>query len=183
MARRVRYSVAASLDGYIAGPGGEADWIVVDPDIDFGEMFSSYDTFLMGRRTYEVTRAMDGGAWFPTRQKVIVFSRTLRQEDHPGLEIVAEGAAERVRELRALSGKDIWLFGGGVLFRGCLEEGLVDEVEVAVIPVLLGEGIPFLAPPARRRALTLIGHRVYPKTGTVMLRYAVENRQTRDRTS
>ena len=47
--RRVRYLVAMSLDGYIAGPIGEADWIIMDPDIDFGALFERFDTFLMGR--------------------------------------------------------------------------------------------------------------------------------------
>ena len=70
-------------------------------------------------------------------------------------------------------GKDIWLFGGGELFRSFLELGLVDTVEPAIIPVLLGDGIRLLPTPAVQTRLQLIGHRVYPKSGIVLLEYAV----------
>jgi dihydrofolate reductase len=73
------------------------------------------------------------------------------------------------------SGKDIALFGGGELFRSLLAAGLVDELHFNVIPVLLGGGIPMLPPPANRGRLKLKKHRVYEKTGTVGLEYAVLN--------
>ncbi len=168
--RRVRYAVATSLDGYIAGPNGEADWIIMDPDIDFGEVFSQFDTVLMGRRTFE-GMAKAGGASMPG-MKTFVFSRTLRQRDYPKVTIVAEKPAETLAALRAGAGKDIWLFGGGLLFRSLAEARLVDTVETALIPVLLGSGIPLLPPPANRIKLKLTGHRVY-KTGIVSLEYAI----------
>jgi len=168
--RRVRYCVAVSLDGFIAGPKGEADWIIMDPEIDFAAMFKQFDTFLLGRRTFEPMARVKKGA--TPGVKSFVFSRTLRQEDYPGVTIVAEGVEEKVAALRAESGKDIWLFGGGSLFRSLLDAGLVDTVEVAIMPVLLGEGIPLLAPPATQKKLHLTGHKVYP-TGIVSLEYAV----------
>ena len=170
--RSVRYSVAMSLDGYIAGPKGEADWIIMDPEIDFSALFEQFDTFLLGRLTFE---AMGRGAQGGTRGvKTVVFSRTLRQEDHPGVTIVAEGMEETVAALRAEPGKDIWLFGGGSLFRSLLDAGLVDTVEVAIIPVLLGGGIPLVLPPANQTKLKLTSHKVYKKTGIVSLNYAVQ---------
>lgn len=167
--RRVRFSVAMSLDGYIAGPNGESDWIVMDPDIDFGSLMGSFDTILLGRKTYEVTRGQGGGGM--PGMKVYVFSHTLRQAECPGV-IVSDNPAESVAALKGAEGKDIWLFGGGSLFRSLLELGLVDSVEVAVIPVLLGGGLPLLPHPATRSTLRLVNHRIYPKTGTVSLEYA-----------
>lgn len=166
--RRIRYQVAASLDGYIAGPDGDYDWIAMDPDIDFTALFAEFDTLLMGRRTFELMQ--DGG--FPG-MKVLVFSRTLRQEDHPGVTIVADRIPETLDALRAEPGKDIWLYGGGELFRTLLELGQVDTVEPAIIPVLLGGGIPFLPPSTGRTRLVFSSQRLYPKSGIILLSYDV----------
>ena len=164
--RRIRYQVACSLDGYIAGPGGDYDWIVMDPEIDFDAISAEFDTLLMGRRTYEVAGASSG-------MKTYVFSRSMRREDHPAVTIVADRVKETLDDLRSQPGKDIWLFGGGELFRGLLELGCVDTVEPAVIPVLLGGGVPLLPAPAARRSLALTGQRVYAQSGIVLLSYDV----------
>jgi dihydrofolate reductase len=105
--------------------------------------------------------------------KTVVFSRTLRQEDHPDVTIVAADPEKTLTDLRKKPGKDIWLFGGGSLFRSLLELRLVDTVEVAIVPVLLGGGIPLLPAPASRVQLKLTGHRVYEKTGIVLLEYRI----------
>jgi len=170
--RKVVYGGAMSLDGFIAGPNGEYDWIVMDPEIDFAAQMKRFDTFLIGRKTFEVMRTMAASAPPTPAITNIVFSRTLRPADCPNATLSAD-AEGVVAGLRAQKGKDIALFGGGELFRSLLGAGLVDEVGVAVIPVLLGAGVPFLPPPAGRTKLVLKKHRVYAKTGTVSLEYDI----------
>ena len=170
--RKVVYGGAMSLDGFIAGPNGEYDWIVMDPDIDFAAQMARFDTFLIGRKTFEAMRKMGDAAPPAPGIRNYVFSRTLRPEDCPDATL-SDDAVRVVSELRQKPGKDIALFGGGELFRSLLTAGLVDEIGVAVIPVLLGGGIPLLPSPADRARLTLKTHRVYEKSGTVGLEYEI----------
>jgi dihydrofolate reductase len=170
--RRLRYQVAASLDGYIAGPGGDASWIPMDPDIDFAALFARYDTLLMGRHTYLGLGASGGTGMFGG-MRIVVASRTLSPAEHPRVTVIGSDLGAQVAALKEEPGRDIWLFGGGALFASLLAAGLVDTVEPAVIPVLLGGGVPLLPPPAAQTPLTLTDHRVYPRTGTVLLEYAV----------
>jgi dihydrofolate reductase len=169
--RQVLYRVAASLDGYIAGPRGEMDWIVHDPAVDLAKVYESVDTVLLGRRTYELTRQPGAPPW-PRDWQIYVFSRTLRPEDHPGVTVVRVEAAPRVAALRAAHGRGIWLFGGGSLFRSLLETKQVDVVEVTVIPILLGGGIPLLEVGAPQTRLALEQVERYP-SGLLRLRYNV----------
>ena len=141
--RRLRYQVASSLDGYIASANGDLDWIVMDPEIDFGELFKQYDTAVMGRRTFEVM-LKDGGNGSMPGLDVVVFSQRLQQKDFPAVSIVNTNPAEAMRSVKAKPGKDMWLYGGGELFRTLLDAGVVDTVEPAIIPVLLGGGVPLL---------------------------------------
>ena len=168
--RRVRYCVAMSLDAYIAGPADEFDWIPMDPDIDFAGLYNEFDTLLLGRRTYEVTRQHPAPAVPGTR--TYVFSQTLRQADCAGV-TVSSDAETTVRALKEEEGKDIWLFGGGVLFENLLRMQLVDAVEVAIVPVLLGAGLPLRPSPASLTSLRLFEQRTYEKTGIVQLKYSV----------
>ena len=171
--RKIRYAVAMSLDGYIAGPNGEADWIVMDPEVNFAELWAQFDALLMGRRTYEVAVARLGKMAM-RGMKTVVASRTLRHSDHPDITILPELNRDQIQALRAHSTKDIWLFGGGELFRSLLEMRQVDAVEVGIMPVLLGGGVKLLPPPAQHARLKLSGHRVY-RSGIVSLVYEVQN--------
>src|SRR5580704_4623731 len=116
--RNLRYAVAMSLDGYIAGPNGEYDWIGADPEVDFNATWSQFDTLLMGRRTFELAVQARGEGAFTTFTGVtsIVFSRTLKPQEHPYVTVLPELNADWVRNLKAQSGKDIWLFGGSAPF-------------------------------------------------------------------
>jgi dihydrofolate reductase len=167
--RQLRYSVAMSLDGFIAGPKGEYDWIVHDPGFDFGALIGQFDTLLMGRRTFDLAQSQ-GSLLKSMRMKTVVVSTTLRDGQHKDVTILSSGIAEAVAALKAESGKDMWLFGGGVLFRGLLDAGLVDSVELAVSPVLLGGGVRLL-PEGRRWPLRLVECEAMPKSGIVMLKY------------
>ena len=170
--KRVRYSVAMSLDGFIAGPNGEYDWIPRDPDYDFTALFAQFDTLLIGRKTYELT-CRPGAPPMPGMD-IYVFSRTLRSDDCPGVTVSA-APRETIQQIKACptTDKDIWLFGGAALFASLLELNLVDTVEVVVAPVILGGGIPLLTGRSSRTCLRLTNSKAYPKSGIVRLEYAV----------
>jgi dihydrofolate reductase len=169
--RQLRYSVAASLDGFIAGPNGEFDWIPMDPEIDFAALYASFSGLVMGRRSYEVYVSTGGGVG--PALPVSVCSRTLPEGERDGV-TVAHDAVAHVRTLKAAGdGKPLWLWGGSELFRELAAAGLVDGVDVAVLPIVLGGGIPLMATPGPRLPLRLRTQRLYRATGTLFLEYDV----------
>lgn len=150
---------------------GEYDWIPKDPDIDFGVMFSAFDTALMGRKSYEVARQI-GNVGMPGIRSIVV-SKTLVRADHPNVTIMNDVSKPAFDALKQQPGKDIGLFGGGSLFQDLLGVGVVDSVEVAVVLILLGAGIPLLPSGAVRGQLALTKTQVYEKSGIVALDYWV----------
>lgn len=169
--RKVCYRVAASLDGYIAGAKGEVDWIVNDPSVDFGALMRQFDTMVVGRRTFEEMMKATNPPLMG--MKVYVFSRTLPEKPAPkNTTIVSKNHTEFLRVLRGKAGKDIWIFGGGDLFGSLLREKLVSHVEVSVMPVLLGGGVPLVSALPAFAKLQIESHKIYP-TGIVSLSYAV----------
>jgi dihydrofolate reductase len=169
--RRVRYGVGMSLDGFIADSHDGTGWMIGDPSYDSKPFFTSIDTILVGRRSYEVMLGQ-GVRSYPGL-RTYVFSRTLKPSDYPEVRMVADKGEEVVAELRAARGKDIWLCGGGELFRSLLDADLVDTVELGVSPILLGQGRPFLASHTRLRRLTLTHHAAF-SSGLLVLHYDVK---------
>jgi dihydrofolate reductase len=163
-----------SLDGFIADGEGGTGWLVTDRTYDPGPFFASVDTVLMGRITFEAA-VRQGMRAYP-KLRNYVFSRSLRAGDYPEVTVVSGDASDTVEALRRESGKDIWLCGGGILFRSLLTAGLVDTVELGVSPLLLGRaGIPMLAcapelPSSVRLDLTR-SHAL--PSGVLILEYAV----------
>ncbi|MGH7647197.1 MAG: dihydrofolate reductase family protein [Gemmatimonadaceae bacterium] len=170
--RRLRYNVAMSLDGYIADAHDAFDWILDDETVDFAALFAHVDTIILGRRSYDVVRAQGELPWKPGT-RVFVVSRTLATDSADGVTIVSGDPVAIATSLRRESGDgEIWLFGGGQLFAELLTGNQVDAVEVTIVPVLLGGGVPMLARMPGRAPLALKGTHVYP-SGMVALYYDV----------
>jgi dihydrofolate reductase len=168
--KRLRYSVAMSLDGFIAGPKGEYDWIAMDPDFDWKAHYDQFDTIVIGRGTYDTMRER-GMTPQGMGMTAFVVSRTLNPDDHPDVTILRDDVAGAVKALKDGPGRDIWLCGGGVLFRYLLDAGMVAASDVTVVPVLLGSGIP-LVPEGQRAKLKLTECKARA-SGLVMLKYGV----------
>src|SRR5437868_726421 len=137
--RKLVAGFAISLDGFIAGPNGEFDWIPINKEIDFAEMMKRYDTYLIGRKTYDLVKK--SGQSFGKSDKIYVFSKTLKKIPAPSL-LINRDVSKNVKAIKKQTGKDIALFGGGELLTSFLDLNLVDEISMAVIPIILGEGIP-----------------------------------------
>lgn len=141
--RKLTYFVRAGVDGRIAGPEGVLDWLFEHREPAVAEFAETVNTVLMGTATYDYMLAR-GRESYPG-MKNYVFTRTVRQKEHPAVTMVPTDPAPFVADLKAGDGKGLWLLGGGVIFRYLLQAGLVDEIVVLVYPVLLGSGVPLLA--------------------------------------
>lgn len=168
--RKLVFSAAMSVDGFIAGPKGEYDWITPDPGFDFLAMFRRFDTILIGRRTYE-TMLERGQTPKSMGMKAIVVSTTLDAQQNRDVTILRERVSDSVADIKAQEGKGIWLCGGAALFRTLLDAGLVDSVELAVLPILLGGGLR-VVPDGRRWPLQLEKSESFPN-GMLVLTYFI----------
>jgi dihydrofolate reductase len=176
--RKVIYGAACSLDGYITGPGGEIDWLHFSADVQsyMKSFWSRVDTILMGRKTYEFAAAQGSGGSMPGIRATYVFSRTLTHVPGKNVHLVRENAGDVVRSLRAGTGKDICLMGGGDLAQSLFAEDVIDEFGLNVHPVLLGGGAPLFRDPGKRVQANLLESRVLDG-GCLLARYAVRRSQ------
>ena len=178
--RKIIVLIATSADGYIARPDGDVEWLNRRPSaVDYGmrEFYRRIDTILWGRKTYDWLIAYYKGkgktkGLFDTKVANFVFSRNPPPRPAAGAEFVTEPVKAFAQRLRATPGKHIWMMGGGGLIASFLDEGEIDEFDIHVIPVFIGEGIPLVAPRHRDVPLRLLASRIYPD-GVVRLRYEV----------
>lgn len=168
--RKLILGLAVSLDGFIAGPNGEYDWCFTDQDYGLSELYKRVDTAFIGRKTYEMTLAMpeNSGEAFPKLKKYI-FSTTLEKVKEGGT-LISEDIMTEVLKIKKEKGKDIWLYGGADLSTSLINFGLVDELSLAVHPILLGEGKPLFKSIKNRIPLKLLDTNAY-STGLVSLTY------------
>ncbi|MDQ4123375.1 MAG: dihydrofolate reductase family protein [Acidobacteriota bacterium] len=174
--RKVTFGVANSLDNYIARKDHGIDWLMwSDETADvLKDYWKTIDTIVMGRKTYEAGLKYSNSKNPYPGMKSYVLSRTLNPVEIEGLQIVNEEAAEFVRKLKAESGKDICIMGGGELGKSLLEAGLIDEIGFNIHPVLLGSGIPLFHEMNHQINLELIECRPF-KNGCVYVLYKVKN--------
>ena len=171
--RKIIVFAGTSADGFIARPDGDIDWLTSRPKpegfYDIGTFTASIDAKILGRKTYEKSLAL--GARFDAKTKTYVCSTQVAPANHPsGVEFISEPISSFARRLRAADGKDIWMMGGGGIIASFLDAGAIDQLIINVIPVLIGEGIPLIAPRHRHVALTLLSTRAFGD-GVVQLHY------------
>ena len=176
--RIVTYGAACSLDGFIATSDGALDWLHFSRDVEktMSRYWSTVDTVLMGRKTWEIAAAQggggdQGGSSEPSPMTTYVFSRTLR-EVPAGAELVSSDAGAFVQELKRKPGKGICVMGGGELATSLFDAGVIDEVGINVHPVLLGSGVPLFGDTRRRISLELAESRTIDG-GCVLSTYRV----------
>jgi dihydrofolate reductase len=173
--RKVIFGGANSLDNYFARKDDAVDWLMWSNEVNeiIADYFKTFDTIVMGRRTYEVAlRSGQGGASYPG-MKTYIFSRTLKPVTKKNFQITSEDVADVVRRLKQEDGKDICIMGGGNLAKSLFEADLIDEVGFNIHPVLLGSGIPIFYEMDHQIDLELIECRPL-KNGCVMVTYRVK---------
>jgi len=168
--RKVILNLALSLDSLIEGPNGEYDWCFNDQDYGLTDFFKRIDTIFFGRKSYELVLKNDDG-YFDSK-KWYVFSTTLNEVKDKNTTLINKDVTATVNKIKTEPGKDVWLFGGASLVTTFMNEGLVDELELAVHPILLGSGKPLFQNISKRIKLELTNSKVYD-SGLVQLFYNV----------
>jgi dihydrofolate reductase len=181
--RKVIYSMIVSLDGFIETPNRELDWVIIDEELHrfVNDQQSEIDTYLYGRRLYEVMTYWETADTNPASSEYelefariwksmpkIVFSKTLEQVQG-NARLARDNIAGEITKLKAQPGKDMEL-GGPTIASSCMQLGLIDEYRLFIHPVVLGSGTPFFPVLDDRINLRLVETRTFG-SGVVYLRY------------
>ena len=149
--RKITLFISSSIDGYIATPDGDLEWLIEYPNpeqIDCGlKIFlSQVDTVIMGGKTYRNFSSMDIN-WPYRNKKTYVISNTTHENiSDLNISFITENVIEEITAIKNDNGRDIGLVGGGVLTKMLLQANLIDEMIITTVPVLLGGGIPLFPP-------------------------------------
>lgn len=171
--RKIRLFIASSLDGYIASQSGDVDWLFTDQDYGYSEFFDSIDTLIMGSKTYH--QILGFGEYPYPGKEAFVFSKTRHGQEDDYANFVGEDLENFVTKLRESSGGDIWLVGGSQIIDYFLEYSFLDEIILAIHPIVLGEGIPlFCNNPSIKTTLNLINVKNYD-SGLLQVCYHVNS--------
>jgi dihydrofolate reductase len=158
--RKIKLFIACSLDGYIAKEDGSVNWLPENADSGYDQFYSSIDTVLMGKKTYEQILTF---CKYPYTDKIsYVFTRNPKQKKDENVEFTSE-VEEFTKKLVSSSGKDIWLVGGSEIASTFLNLRFVDELILSIIPVVLGKGIPLFKNIKEEIKLELVKTTEYPK--------------------
>jgi len=163
--RKIILSVAISLDGLIEGPNGEYDWCPPPSKKEMNDFLTKIDTIFLGRKSFELV----GKSMFPKKEHY-VFSTTLKKA--VGFQLINHDTKQQVIEMKKRPGKDIWLFGGANLVTFFMNEKLIDEMWLAVVPIVLGSGKPLFSEINQQTHFNLV--EAVPKEGYVSLYYKYE---------
>lgn len=168
--RKVICYIATSLDGYVAREDHALDWLPQEGEDVYGydEFLQSIDTVVMGHSTYKEILSFDVDYPYEDQENY-VFTRTNKQNDEHA-QFVKESPKEFIENLKKKPGKDIWLVGGGTLFTQFLEEDLVDELILFIMPTSIGSGIPLFQKTPHDKKWELLHCQGYPDGG-VKLHY------------
>jgi len=175
--------MAASLDGFIARKDGSVDWLENSDEFAGGEIMDpgfveaflkTIDCYVMGSRTYETALNFEakGFGWSYGDKPTFVLTRRALPRIRDTVEFYSGDLAQFVNERLRPGFRNIWFVGGGVVSGECLRFGLADEVRYSILPILIGDGIPFFEKLDRDVSLHLAEVKAY-KSGTVALRYEV----------
>jgi dihydrofolate reductase len=169
--RKIIAGFAMSIDGFIAGPNGEYDWIINDPEYfkEYSRQWKEIDTMLYGRKTYEIVIKHKAESKPFAHMKHYVFSHSLKQAE-PGFIIKNGDLKEEVTKIKNEQGKDIAVFGGAELLSALINRKLIDELVLAVCPIILGKGKPFFVNIEERNHFNLKSSKSY-SSGLVVLTY------------